>query len=164
MSNINENKVKLVFCTERYVRKFNTYNLPLPQRDFTASPLEAIKICEEDSTRFPIVILYKEEVAGFFVLHGWEGVRVYSNNQDAILIRAFSIDSSFQGKGIAQSSMQRVDSFVKEHFPEKNEIILAVNHENTIAQHVYKKCGFEDKGIRIVGRKGEQFVYHKSIN
>ena len=159
-----KNMVKLEFYTSNDEPKLESYDLTLQQREFTSSPLEAIKLCEEDHSRFPIVILYKDKLAGFFVLHGWEGVQVYSKNEEAILIRAYSISNEYQGKGIAQTSLQLLAPFVKKHFPEKKEIILAVNHQNTIAQHVYKKCGFVDKGIRVMGRKGEQFVYHKDIS
>lgn len=53
--------------------------------------------------------------------------------------------------------------YVREHFPDVNEIILAVNHANIVAQTVYKKGGFVDKGITAMGRKGEMFIYHLDI-
>ncbi|GIN87894.1 hypothetical protein J6TS2_42800 [Heyndrickxia sporothermodurans] len=56
-----------------------------------------------------------------------------------------------------------LDSFVKKEFPSKKEIILAVNHKNKIAQHVYKKGGSVDKGIRVIGRKEELFILHKEL-
>lgn len=90
-------------------------------------PIEAIEECEKNNERLPIVILYKEPV-GFFVLHGWEGVKKYSQNRDALLFRAYSINNAFQGRGIATQSLFVLDSFVKKYFPNKNEIVLAVNH------------------------------------
>ncbi|MGF6952299.1 RimJ/RimL family protein N-acetyltransferase [Neobacillus sp. B4I6] len=52
--------------------------------------------------------------------------------------------------------------FVKEHFIETNEIVLAVNLQNTVAQGLYKKCGFIDEGERRMGNKGELIImsYH----
>jgi RimJ/RimL family protein N-acetyltransferase len=72
-------------------------------------------------------------------------------------------NSTFQGKGIAKASLLALDAFVKKYFPSKKEIILAVNHKNTVAQHVYKKGGFIDKGIRVMGRKGELFIFNKYL-
>ncbi|WP_306659888.1 GNAT family N-acetyltransferase [Bacillus sp. AFS002410] len=80
-----------------------------------------------------------------------------------MLLRAYSIDSNFQGKGIAKQSLKLLPDFVKAHFPEKNEIILGVNHKNIAAQHVYLKSGFVDKGVRVMGKKGELFVMHMDL-
>ncbi|WP_100009821.1 GNAT family N-acetyltransferase [Lentibacillus sediminis] len=139
------------------------YRLSEEQMAYTSLPLDAIKKCEEEAGRIPVVILSDDEPAGFFVLHGWEGVKVYSENKRAILVRGYSINPIFQGKGIAKSSLSALDSFVQTHFPDKNEIILAVNHGNKAAQYVYKKGGFVDKGKRVMGRKGEQFILHKEL-
>lgn len=140
------------------------YFIPEDQQKYTAHPLDAIMQCEEDRTRFPIVIFYNGLPAGFFVLHGWNGVKEYHDNQKALLIRAYSIQSTFQGKGIAQKSLSLLPDFVKKFFPEVNEIVLAVNHKNTLAQHVYKKGGFTDKGIRAMGSKGQLFIMHMDIH
>lgn len=139
------------------------YRLSEVQLAYTSLPLDAIKKCEEETGRIPIVIFFNGEPAGFFVLHGWGGVKVYSENKRNILVRGYSINPHFQGKGIAKASLSALDSFVQTHFPDKNEIILAVNHGNKAAQHVYKKGGFVDKGKRVMGRKGEQFILHKEL-
>jgi RimJ/RimL family protein N-acetyltransferase len=159
----SKDTVILDFYKEKYKSKLSDYHLSDEQIRYTALPLDAILKCEKENERYPIVILYKGEPAGFFVLHGWEGVRAYSENKDAILIRAYSVNSTFQGKGIAMESLLILDSFVKKHFPSKKEIILAVNHKNTVAQHLYKKGGFRDKGKRMMGRKGKLFILHKNL-
>lgn len=163
MSIQSENIIALDFYKEEYKSKLSDYHLSEEQSRYASVPLEAVSTCEKDSTRHPIIILYDGEPAGFFVLQGWEGVKAYSDNQDAILIRGYSVNSKFQGKGIAKESLLALDSFVKLNFPDKKEIILAVNHKNTIAQHVHKKGGFIDKGIRVMGKKGDLFVFHKDL-
>lgn len=160
----DKDMVQLKLYTEEYKQSIFSYNLSPQQSVYTSTPVEAVKACEEDETKIPIVILYREELAGFFILQCGEGVKGFSENEEAILLRAYSVDTNYQGKGIAQSSLNQLSAFVKKHYSDKKEIVLAVNHKNTIAQHVYKKCGFVDKGIRIMGKKGEQFVYHKDIN
>ncbi|CAH2716037.1 hypothetical protein BACCIP111895_03221 [Neobacillus rhizosphaerae] len=139
------------------------YFLSDEQLQYTAHPLDAIVACENDTDRFPVMILYDEKPAGFFVLHGWEGVKEYTDNKKALLLRAYSVNSSFQRKGIAQRSLQLLPDFVNKHFPEINEVILTVNQQNTLAQHVYKKGGFIDKGARAMGSKGLLFIYHLNL-
>lgn len=155
--------VKLDFYKQEYISILENYYLPEDQIRYTAYPKDAIAKCENDDDRYPIVILYNNVPVGFFALHGWDGVKAYSENRNAILIRGYSVNNSFQGKGIAKQSLKLLPNFVKEHFPDKNEIILAVNHRNELAQHVYKKGGFIDKGIRAMGRKGELLIMHNDI-
>lgn len=162
-TNHSVDTVALEFYEEKYKSILSDYDLSEEQIRFTSLPSEALIACEIDKTRYPIVILSNGEPAGFFVLHGWEGVKSYSDNRNAILIRAYSINAKFQGKGIAKNSLSKLDILVKSHFPTSNEIILAVNHQNTVAQHLYKVSGFVDKGIRVIGRMGEQFIYHKEL-
>ncbi|MGP4108620.1 GNAT family N-acetyltransferase [Virgibacillus sp. L01] len=155
--------VSLDFYKEEYKSKLSHYHLSKEQIRYAPLPLNAILKCENDNTRYPIVILCNGVPAGFLVLHGWEGVKAYSNNKDAILIRGYSVDTTFQGKGIGKKSLLLLDSFVKKQFPSKREIILAVNHKNTVAQYVYKKGGYIDSGVRVMGRKGELFILHKDL-
>ena len=156
---IEKDDVKLIFYQEEFKPEL-AYNLPADQANYTGLPLEALEKCKVETDRHPVVILYENRPAGFFVLHGWEGVKLYSDNKDAILLRAYSINPDYQGKGIAKASLMLLPAFVKQHFPDKNEIILGVNFNNSHAQHVYLKTGFIDKGHRIMGTKGEQFVLH----
>ncbi|MGY3715793.1 GNAT family N-acetyltransferase [Sutcliffiella cohnii] len=155
--------VKLDFYKEEYRPNLVDYHLSGEQSNYASDPLPALLKCEEDNTRHPVVILYNGEPAGFFILHGWEGVKEYSDNKDAILLRSYSVNPKFQGNGIAKQSLQVLDSFVKRNFPEVNEIILSVNYMNIVAQHVYKMAGFIDKGGRVMGRKGELFILHKTL-
>lgn len=163
MSTSNTSTVSLDFYKEEYRANLKDYYLSEEQSQYASVPLKALLTCEQDNTRHPIVILYNGQPAGFFILHGWEGVKAYSDNENALLLRGYSINAVFQGKGIATQSLLCLDTFVKRNFPGKNEIILAVNHKNIVAQHVYKKAGFTDNGIRVMGRKGELHILQKPL-
>lgn len=163
MSIVEKEIVSLVFYKPEYKEMLSRYSLSKEQQRYTALPLDALQKCESESERHPIVILYGNQPAGFFVLHGWEGVKEFSENKNALLLRAYSINAGFQGKGIASESIRLLPSFVKEFFPHADEIILAVNHGNLIAQNVYKKGGIVDKGIRALGREGEMYIYHMGV-
>ncbi|MDY0404060.1 GNAT family N-acetyltransferase [Virgibacillus sp. 179-BFC.A HS] len=145
--------ISLKFYRPIYQQQLEGYCLPAEQLQFTAMPMEKIQQTNAHTDYFPTVILCGDRLAGFFVLHGWEGVKTYHTNKQAMLLRAFSVQTAFQGRGIAQKSLQLLPFFVQRHFPDCNEIILAVNHQNTHAQHVYQKAGFIDKGIRVMGKK-----------
>ncbi|MDQ0200124.1 GNAT family N-acetyltransferase [Neobacillus ginsengisoli] len=160
---LKDQDTRLAFYQPIYKHWLEHYFLPEEQSKFSAHPLDAIALCEVEDERYPILIFHHDVPAGFFVLHGWNGVQAYSDNKIALLLRAFSVDASFQGKGIAKESLRLLPSFVKEHFPGKNEIILTVNHRNAVAQHVYTKSGFVDKGLRTMGSKGQLFIMHLNL-
>ncbi|WP_059171877.1 GNAT family N-acetyltransferase [Bacillus sp. FJAT-27445] len=155
--------VALVFYSESYREYFEAYLLPEEQQKFTAMPLDALRACEESHGRHPVVILFNDKPAGFFVLHEGEGISSFTANPHAILLRGYSINCGYQGLGIASLSLRQLPGFVEQHFPDKTEIVLAVNHTNLAAQHVYRKSGFEDRGRRIMGRIGEQYILHKDL-
>lgn len=152
--------VSLQLYNNEFKSRLLNYALLDEQRRFTALPAEALEKCDVEPDRHPVVILYDRHPAGFFVLHGWEGAKVYSENKNAMLLRAYSINLPYQGKGIGSESIRLLKQFTNHHFPLVNEIILAVNHSNVIAQNVYKKGGFVDQGKRAMGREGEMFIYH----
>ncbi|MDQ0271590.1 GNAT family N-acetyltransferase [Cytobacillus purgationiresistens] len=152
----------LSFYKPHYFAAVNNYHLTEEQLRFTGTPNDAILKSNEGSDRYPILAVEEEKLVTFFVLHRREGVKPYSNNNCAILIRAFSTDSHEQGKGYATKSLKLLPAFIMEHFLDINEIVLAVNVKNTAAQALYEKCGYIDEGVRVMGSKGELIVmsYH----
>lgn len=118
----------------------------------TAIPLAAIEQCELDKDRHTFMLLWNLKLAVFFVLHKGKGVMEYHNNQNAILLRAYSIEESFQDRGSAGEMLKALSVFVKDCYPFASELILAVNTENQAAQHVYEKAGFLDRGLCAVGK------------
>ncbi|MDE5055479.1 GNAT family N-acetyltransferase [Niallia taxi] len=155
--------LEIVRYTSNDRHLFENYQLKTGQEDLTAMPLDAIEQCRRDHNRYPFIILAEMQPAGFFVLQKGNGVLEYHKNSKAILLRAYSIAASFQGRGVAGKMLEQLPLVVKGNFPFSDEIILAVNKENVAAQHVYKKAGFIDKGLRAVGKIGEQLILHKMI-
>ncbi|WP_066250543.1 GNAT family N-acetyltransferase [Neobacillus drentensis] len=154
--------MELYFYEEGYKNDIEQYQLTEEQLRFTGKPTECINLSNEDQDRFSILAMDQEHLVTFFDLHKNEGVKPFSNNDSSILLRAFSTDFRYQGKGYAKNALLQLPSFVKEHFNETNEIVLAVNLQNTAAQELYKKCGFIDEGERRMGKKGELIImsYH----
>lgn len=155
--------ITLEHYQQKHDAKLRKYRLSEQNLKYTVHPLEALRKCKEDPSRHPIVILRNGSPVGFFVLHGWEGVREYIDNRDAMLVRAYSIDLSKQGQGISQHALRQLPQFVHKYFPSKTEVILSVNEGNAAAQHTYEKSGFQDRGIRAQGRNSLLIVMHMNI-
>jgi len=127
------------------------YTLTEEQLRFTMSPQASIELVKTDESRHAVLVMKEGKLVSFFVLHEKEGVKPYSVNSRALLIRAFSTDVKEQGKGYATEALQLLPSFVQQHFPTINELVLGVNFPNIAAQALYKKCGFVDEGVNAVG-------------
>lgn len=152
----------LYFYKDRFHNAIEQYQLTEEQLRFTGKPIDCIELSNGDSDRFSILAMQEDKLVNFFVLHKNEGVKPYSNNNNSILLRAFSTDFRYQGKGYAKKALMLLPAFVMENFIQINEIVLAVNLKNEAAQGLYKKCGFVDEGVRKMEKKGELIImsYH----
>ncbi|TYS55588.1 GNAT family N-acetyltransferase [Sutcliffiella horikoshii] len=157
-------EVKLENYLPKHLEKLIDYKLTESQLEFTSHPKDALLVCETDKGRHPIVILEKGQIAGFFVLYQGEELTKYTDNPNAILLRAYSISVPFQGKGVAGKSLDLLPDYVERNFPYVDEVVLAVNQRNEAAQRVYLRSGFKDSGKRVMGRMGEQYVYQLKVN
>jgi len=154
--------MKLHFYNHEFDKLIEDYTLTDEQLRFTGTPKDAIDLSNAEQDRYSILAVKNEQLVTFFSLHKGEGVKPFSQNDNAILIRSFSTDFHQQGKGYGKKALMLTPEFVKSHFIGINEIVLAVNIKNEIAQALYKKCGYIDKGVREMGRSGELIVmsYH----
>jgi RimJ/RimL family protein N-acetyltransferase len=152
--------VNLCFYQSEHYDALKAFWLPEDQKAFTALPLEALEKCKEEKERRPVVILNGKTPVGFFVLHTGENIRPFTDNPRAVLLRALSVNYSEQGKGYAKKAMALLPAFVKAHFPDVNEIVLAVNERNLAAQKLYFAVGFIYRGLRREGRIGPQLLLH----
>ncbi|MDM5188652.1 GNAT family N-acetyltransferase [Bacillus sp. DX4.1] len=152
--------LQLVPYEEKYKEMIQAFTLPSEQVQFTANPSELLKKAKEDSTHNVVVILANDKPVGIFALQCGERVNEYTNNGNALLLVAFSINYDEQGKGYAKQGLTLLHNFVASYFPEKNEVVLAVNERNIPAQKLYLKVGFEDRGQRRMGPIGRQLVLY----
>lgn len=158
------NRSQLRFYTEDDFEAFQRFELPSEQVAFTALPGEALEAAAQDPNRYPVVIQSLEgETVGFFVLHLNAELTSLVDNPRAILLRALSIDFRQQGQGYAKAAMLQLPAFVGKHFPEVDEIVLAVNARNLAAQRLYLQAGFEDRGLTRMGPMGMQHIYHFKV-
>ena len=150
--------MKLHFYQPEFAQLIDAYTLTNEQLQFTGAPKETIEWSNEDRHLYSIVAMDNEQLVTFFALHTCEGVKPFTTNDNAVLVRSFSTDFHHQGKGYAKNALMLLPEFIHNHFGGINEIVLGVNVKNTSAQALYKKCGYVDEGHRLMGRKGELMV------
>ncbi len=142
---------------EKYQEALN-YQLSEEQAVFTGLPSELLERSQTNPGYKPIVILFNQEVAGFFVLDSGEDKFHYTDQEKSLLLRGYSIHPNFQGKGIAKASLRLLPAFIKQLDSDIEQIVLGVNEANKPAQGVYTALGFIDEGRRYMGTKGEQIA------
>ncbi|MEK4084133.1 GNAT family N-acetyltransferase [Psychrobacillus sp. FSL K6-1415] len=162
-SNTKNNLVQLVKYTEKYEPFISNFHLPPDKLQFTCYPLEKIKAPTASHEIIHILILNKDIPVGYFALENGEKVLKYTNNLNARLLTAFSINNDFQGKGFAKQGLLLLPRFVKKNFQNVNEVVLGVNKRNTAAINLYKKTGFIDHNEIFLGPSGEQHIMHLDI-
>lgn len=141
------------------------YVLDEAQCLYTSTAEQALERIKErgDILAFPVTIFNDGIVVGFLVLDFGADKFDITDNSDSVLLRSLSINPALQGKGIGKSVMVIVDEFIKDHFESCDEIVLAVNQNNTIAYEIYLKTGYLFDGKVREGRSGSQFLMSKKL-
>lgn len=134
------------------------YELPREQLEFSGLPQDIIKRDRENPLKHFVIINVRNEVAGFLELDESDDRERYSNNPAALLLRGFSVNPKYQGRGIATGSIYALQDFIRREFPDFDEVVLGVNARNKPAKRLFEKVGFEDTGRRFMRTSGEQIV------
>ncbi|WP_405108347.1 GNAT family protein [Paenibacillus sp. FSL K6-1217] len=150
---------------EHYRSQLLSFRLPAEQEQFTGLPEETLQDLREDSGKAGVIIAHEERAVGFFILHTGEGIsNFYPDHTGAVLLRAFLMDYASQGRGFAKAAMLLLPDFVRRHYPEARQIVLAVNERNTAASQLYLRAGFQDHGLRRSGTKGTQLILQYGLS
>ena len=150
--------LELCFYQDQYEKSIKQYQLTEEQLRYTGLPSDSIELVKEEIDRYAVLAVEEGKLVTFFNLHTNAGVKPYSENAHAILLRTFSTDYRYLGRGYAKRALELLPAFVKQHFNNVNEIVLAVNVQNDVAQSLYKKIGYVDEGERRMGKKGELII------
>lgn len=156
--------IRLEFFKQEDLSKVS-YSLDENQLRFTATAEQALQNIEkrDDNDAFPITILEDEIPVGFFVLDFGEDKFELTDNKNSVLIRSLSVNPEMQGKGMGKQAMMQVDDFIRNHFKDCNEIVLAVNEKNELAYHIYLTVGYIYEGKNRIGRSGPQYLMYKKV-
>ena len=152
--------IELVFFDWEQHESVFEYELEERQRRFTIMPIEALKRFQNHPNSYPIVITFFLYPVGFFLLQDGEIAKHYYDTENKMIIRSLSVHPAFQGVGIGKKAMLLLPFFVKQHFSQIKELFLLVHKKNKRAEKLYKKVGFEDRGIRKEGPAGIQKMFH----
>lgn len=141
------------------------YALDENQLQYTSTVEKALERIKQrnDSKAVAVTILEDEKPAGFFVLDFGEDKLDLTDNEKSVLLRSLSVNPYLQGKGIGKAAMQQADLFVRENFPDCDEIVLAVNQKNISAYQIYLRTGYLYEGKSRIGRSGPQYLMHKKL-
>lgn len=161
--------ISLLMYSDQHEEQFRdqllSFRLPAEQEQFTGLPEETLQDLREDTGKAGVVIAHGERAVGFFVLHTGEGIsNFYHDYEGAVLLRAFLMDYACQGRGFAKAAMALLPGFVRCHFPEARQIVLAVNERNTAACQLYIRAGFQDHDLRRSGSKGTQLILQYGLS
>ncbi|OPB84724.1 GNAT family N-acetyltransferase [Elizabethkingia ursingii] len=156
---------EIVPYNNEHYEALTSYVLDETQSQFSLVPREILDNPEimENKRRFQYTILHENNVAGFFSLDFSSDLQNYSDNANAVLLRALSMNPKFQGKGIAKSAMIMLPDFVKQQFPEAEKIVFGVNATNENAYKLYLKTGYLDSGEIYEGKRGPQYIMVKEL-
>lgn len=134
--------VSLRFYSEKDFPDVN-YTLDQVQLGYTSTAGLALNRISERNTglEFAVTVFINERPAGFFTLDFEADKFDLTVNPDSVLLRSLSVNPEFQGKGIGKSVMLQLDDFIRENFKNCNEIVLAVNLDNSSAYELYCKVG-----------------------
>lgn len=141
------------------------YKLIPEQAKFTSSINQCKK--EEvfsDSQKSVVTVMYDDVAIGFFILDTGEAKIKLTDNEFAILLRSFSLNPTYQGKGLGNKTILLITDFLIKKYPEINEIVLSVNIRNINAYHTYLNAGFIDTQKYIEGNEGMQHILLKKLD
>lgn len=143
-----------------------SYQLNEEQAQFTTSIDDCINQRKdlEDRNKSIIVIQLDETPIGFFILDKGTNRLQLTENPKSLLMRSYSINPKYQGKGYGKKVMELMDDYIQQHYNSIEELVLSVNMKNQHAYHVYLKSGFEDTRKKITGIRGVQYVLSKILN
>lgn len=111
-----KNSIELVEYKNTYEKLLSAYHLSTEQLEFTSIPLDKIQNPQVSNSVKHILIMENHLPVGYFALEDGEKLLKYSNNSNARLLTAFSIDSRNQGKGLAKMGLKLLPKFVKKKF------------------------------------------------
>lgn len=77
----------------------SNYCLPIEQAIYTSLPLKVIEDFRKDKYNLPMVIYLDEDLIGCFALYTDKAGNQYTSNENAILLKSFSLDLRHQKRG-----------------------------------------------------------------
>lgn len=135
----------------------------IEETPYTVKPMDGMTESLHENEKHPILVLDGDKMVGFFILQTGDAILNYCSNPHAILLKAHSVDKHYLKQGYGKASIEKLPSFVNEHFPSITEIILLIDYDNISGQMMYIKSGFKDTKNKIKELDGYKFIYSKKL-
>ena len=157
--------IEIVPYSDKYYHQLISYKLEGEQERFSTVPNYILRNEEmiSNKDRYDFAILKDGVAGGFFTLDQSKDRPIGTGDAEAVLLRALSVNPSFQGQGLAKNMLLQLPELVRNKFPEIKKIIFGVNFQNTNAYQLYLKTGYRDLGEVYVGPKGPQHIMVKEL-
>jgi GNAT superfamily N-acetyltransferase len=126
---------------------------PRPEQEvFSSHAGITLPAADADPDRTPFAVLNGPAAVGFGVLdrRGYLD-EIVDDVASAVLLRAFYLDASAQGRGLGAAAAAAVPPLAARLFPEARLVVLTVNEQNPAAVTAYARAGFVDTGTRYLG-------------
>ncbi|QKX03426.1 GNAT family N-acetyltransferase [Aquimarina sp. TRL1] len=157
--------ITLQLYSPKHDTDLKTYTLNEEQLQFTALPSDLLTdtaIVNAPQKKL-ISILYKDTAIGLFILDSGNDIKSYTDQKNVLLLRALSVNPSFQGKGFTKKAMLELPEFINSYFENIKNVFLVVNKRNIDAYHFYLKCGFSDTQKTATGPIGDQYIMQLNL-
>jgi diamine N-acetyltransferase len=131
--------IRLERVTQDNLQQVITLDIADEQRRFLETPSVLYGVAEVQfhPTYLPYAIYDDQRIVGF-VIYGY-----LPEDHSKWWIPLLIIDRHYQGKGYGQAAMEAIIKIVREQVPDCKEIALSYKQDNTVAEHLYLKVGFE---------------------
>jgi RimJ/RimL family protein N-acetyltransferase len=145
--------------------------LPPEQHDFCLPASAVLEKSRADPSRRTFAVLLADrdavdavEIVGIGVLQAdGGGAEVWPSQESHVVLRGFSVDSRFQGRGVGAAATAAAVDLAQRAFPSASHLVLTVHVDNVAGQRVYERSGFEPTGRTVVGRAGEEHVMARPL-
>ncbi|AIY67352.1 GNAT family N-acetyltransferase [Pseudoalteromonas piratica] len=143
----------------QYLEGLKQVALAEAQVQFACSASDFLKECNANVHLY--VVVMDSKVVGFFKLDcDYSKTHAFCPS-DGVGLRSFVIDQKQQGKGIGQSALQSLISYLKQEYKTYNWLYLTVNCKNALAKKCYQKAGFiEQEQLYLAGPAGPQHIMY----
>lgn len=161
--------VRIEQYQQHYAEQVAQLSVKPEQSEFTIDNVAQV-ITRLQAHEHPHLIMFDEQVVGFFILDTDYGQHYDFCPPQSIGIRSLLIDQRFQGQGIAKKALLSLPSYLSLNYlstsySEKVSAYLTVNCRNTAAYQCYLKSGFEDtQNLYHGGPVGPQHILQLALN
>lgn len=126
---------------------------PAPEQEvFSSYATRTLPEADADPQRTPFAVLAAGAPVGFGVLdRGGTLALLTEQSATAVLLRAFYLDASAQGRGLGRAAVAALPTLVTRVAPDATRVLLTVNVANPAAIRAYLAGGFTDTGRQYLG-------------